>query len=96
VTRRLPPPAANRLADPGNGGIPILLDVASVREVPWLEPGQGVFPDDLEEAERRQGVRVRAGDAVPNSPHDQNHNIRSHSYTTPGDAISAGPDDPHG
>ena len=32
--------------------------------MPWLEPGQGVFPDDLEEAERRQGVRVRSGDAV--------------------------------
>ena len=24
--------------------------------MPWLEPGQGVFPDDLEEAERPQGV----------------------------------------
>jgi kynurenine formamidase len=35
-----------------------------VRDVPRLEPGQGVFPDDLEEAERRQGVRVRSGDAV--------------------------------
>ena len=32
--------------------------------MPWLAPGQGVFPDDLQEAERRQGVRVRAGDAV--------------------------------
>ena len=32
--------------------------------MPWLEPGEGVFPDDLEEAERRQGVRVRRGDAV--------------------------------
>ncbi|MHC1559121.1 cyclase family protein [Actinomycetospora sp. C-140] len=42
----------------------VLLDVARAREVPWLEPGQGVFPDDLEEAERRQGVRVRSGDAV--------------------------------
>ncbi|GGK91617.1 cyclase [Sphaerisporangium melleum] len=42
----------------------VLLDVASARDVPWLEPGQGVFPDDLEEAERRQGVRVRSGDAV--------------------------------
>ena len=42
----------------------VLLDVARVRDVPWLEPGQGVFPDDLEEAERRQGVRVRPGDAV--------------------------------
>jgi len=32
----------------------VLLDIARVRDVPWLEPGQGVFPDDLEEAERRQ------------------------------------------
>jgi kynurenine formamidase len=42
----------------------VLLDIARVRDVPWLEPGLGVFPDDLEEAERRQGVRVRPGDAV--------------------------------
>jgi kynurenine formamidase len=42
----------------------VLLDIAGARDVPWLEPGQGVFPGDLEEAERRQGVRVRSGDAV--------------------------------
>lgn len=42
----------------------VLLDVARVRDVPWLAPGEGVFPEDLEEAERRQGVRVRPGDAV--------------------------------
>lgn len=42
----------------------VLLDVARVRDVPWMEPGQGAFPEDLEEAERRQGVRVRPGDAV--------------------------------
>ena len=42
----------------------VLLDIPKVRDVPWLEPGQGVFPDDLEDAERRQGVRVRSGDAV--------------------------------
>jgi kynurenine formamidase len=42
----------------------VLLDVAAVRDVPWLEPGQGVFPEDLEAAERRQGVRVRSGDGV--------------------------------
>ncbi|GLY95944.1 cyclase family protein [Actinoplanes sp. NBRC 103695] len=35
----------------------VLLDITR-------EPGQGVFPEDLEEAERRQGVRVRSGDAV--------------------------------
>ena len=42
----------------------VLLDIARARDVPWLEPGQGVFRGDLEEAERRQGVRVRSGDAV--------------------------------
>ncbi|MFI5708088.1 cyclase family protein [Kribbella sp. NPDC051620] len=42
----------------------VLLDIAQVRGVPWLEPGDGVHPDDLEEAERRQGVRVQSGDAV--------------------------------
>src|SRR6266545_4736007 len=52
-------PAANGIITRG-----VLLDIARVRDVPWLEPGQSVFPDDLEEAERRQGVRVRSGDAV--------------------------------
>src|SRR3989440_5425286 len=42
----------------------VLLDIARARGVPWLEPGHGVFPEDLEAAERRQGVRVRSGDAV--------------------------------
>jgi kynurenine formamidase len=42
----------------------VLLDVAAARKVPWLEPGEGVFPDDLEAAESRQGVRVESGDAV--------------------------------
>ena len=42
----------------------VLLDIARVRDVPWLEPGDGVFPEDLKEAERRQGVQVRSGDAV--------------------------------
>lgn len=42
----------------------VLLDVAAARDVDWLEPGEGVFPDDLAEAERRQNVRVEPGDAV--------------------------------
>src|SRR5438067_12105965 len=33
----------------------VLLDVAAVREVPWLEPGESAFPEDLETAEARQG-----------------------------------------
>lgn len=42
----------------------VLLDVAAVRGVPWLEPGEGAYPDDLEAAEEREGVRVEPGDAV--------------------------------
>jgi kynurenine formamidase len=42
----------------------VLLDVATARGVPWLDPGDGVLPDDLEAAEARQGVRVGSGDIV--------------------------------
>ncbi len=42
----------------------VLLDVADVNGVPWLEPGTPVFPHDLERVEERQGVEVRTGDAV--------------------------------
>jgi kynurenine formamidase len=42
----------------------VLLDVPRVRGVPWLEPGEHVFPDDLEAAERAQGVTVRTGDIL--------------------------------
>ncbi len=42
----------------------VLLDIPPVRNVGKLGPGDGVGPDDLEAAERRQGVRVEPGDAV--------------------------------
>ena len=42
----------------------MLLDVAAAKGVDWLEPGEGVFPEDLEAAAERQGVRVQEGDAV--------------------------------
>src|SRR3954469_23046620 len=42
----------------------VLLDIPRVRDVPWLEPGDQVWRDDLEAAERQQGVVVRAGDAL--------------------------------
>ena len=42
----------------------VLLDVAAALGIPWLEPGQGARPEDLEAAEARQGVRVSSGDAV--------------------------------
>lgn len=42
----------------------VLLDVAGARGVPWLAPGEGVWPEDLERAEARQGVRVEPGDIL--------------------------------
>jgi kynurenine formamidase len=42
----------------------VLLDIPRLRGVPWLEPGQHVFADDLEAAERAQGVSVGTGDIL--------------------------------
>jgi kynurenine formamidase len=42
----------------------VVLDIAAVRGKRWLDPGEGVYPEDLELAEERQGVRVGEGDAV--------------------------------
>jgi kynurenine formamidase len=42
----------------------VLLDVPRVRGVPWIEPGDHVFREELEAAERAQGVRVGTGDIL--------------------------------
>jgi kynurenine formamidase len=42
----------------------VLLDIPRLRGVDWLEPGEHVFPADLEEAEGEQGVTVGAGDIL--------------------------------
>jgi len=42
----------------------VLLDIASLRGTPCLEPGAAVTADDCAAAEKRAGVTVRAGDAV--------------------------------
>jgi kynurenine formamidase len=42
----------------------VLLDVPRTRGVPWVEPGEHIFREDLEAAERAQGVRVEAGDIL--------------------------------
>jgi kynurenine formamidase len=42
----------------------VLLDIARLRGVPWLEPGDPVFPEDLDAAEAAQSVRVEAGDIL--------------------------------
>jgi kynurenine formamidase len=42
----------------------VLLDVPRARGVAWIEPGDHVFREDLEAAERLQDVRVSAGDIL--------------------------------
>jgi kynurenine formamidase len=42
----------------------VLLDVARVRGVARLAPGTAITPDDLEAAERAQGIRAERGDVL--------------------------------
>ncbi|WP_433291609.1 cyclase family protein [Pseudonocardia sp. CA-142604] len=42
----------------------VLLDVPRSRGVRWIEPGDHIFREDLEAAERQQGVRVGPGDIL--------------------------------
>jgi kynurenine formamidase len=52
------------LLEDGVVGRGVLLDIARLRGVPWLEPGEHVFPADLEAAEQQQGVSVGPGDIL--------------------------------
>jgi kynurenine formamidase len=42
----------------------VLLDVPRLRDVPWMEPGEHVFRQELEAAEQQQGIRVGPGDIL--------------------------------
>ena len=42
----------------------MLLDIPRWRGLSWLEPGECVFQEDLEAAEREQAVTVREGDIL--------------------------------
>jgi hypothetical protein len=42
----------------------VLLDIPRLRGVPWLEPGEHIFGDELEAAELEQGVTVGQGDIL--------------------------------
>lgn len=42
----------------------ILLDIARLRGVKWLEPGEAVGTEELEAAEKAQGIRLREGDIL--------------------------------
>jgi kynurenine formamidase len=50
--------------DDGLVGCGVLLDVPLLRGVDWLEPGQSVLREDLEAAERAQGVGFGEGDVL--------------------------------
>ncbi|MBI4300512.1 MAG: cyclase family protein [Chloroflexi bacterium] len=42
----------------------VLLDIARLRGVDWLERGESILPDEMEAAEAAQGVRVEEGDVL--------------------------------
>jgi kynurenine formamidase len=42
----------------------VLVDIAALKGVPYLEPGTPIFVEDLEAWERRAGVTISAGDAL--------------------------------
>jgi kynurenine formamidase len=48
----------------GIAGRGVLLDIARLRGVAWMEAGEVITPADLEAAARRQGVEVRPGDIL--------------------------------
>lgn len=48
----------------GIAGRGVLLDIARLRGVDWLQQGEVVTPDDLDAAAQRQGVEVRSGDIL--------------------------------
>ena len=52
---------------PMKGGIvtrAVLYDIARLKGVPYLKPGDRIYPSDMEAWERRTGVRVGPGDAL--------------------------------
>ncbi len=59
--------AAKNSIEAGDQGIVsrgVLLDIPRLKGKPWLEPGERIYADDLEAAERRAGVRVESGDIL--------------------------------
>jgi len=42
----------------------VLMDMARYKDLPYLEPGTPIFPEDLEGWERQAGIKVGAGDVM--------------------------------
>jgi kynurenine formamidase len=64
ITARGAAAGAIDLLRDGLVGRGVLLDIPRLRGVRWLEPGEHVFADDLDAAERAQGVSVEVGDIL--------------------------------
>ena len=63
-SRGVDPKAAVTLAGDGIVSRGVLLDIPRLRGVDYLEPGTAIYPEDLEEAEAKQGVKVESGDIL--------------------------------
>lgn len=48
----------------GITGRGVLLDIARYKGVKWMEKGEVITPDDLDQAAKQQGVEVRSGDIL--------------------------------
>ena len=42
----------------------VLIDLPTMRGVEYLQPGEAIFPEDLDEAEKRFNVQVQSGDVL--------------------------------
>jgi hypothetical protein len=42
----------------------VLIDIPWLKNVPYLEPGTPVYPEDIEAWEKKSGVKVQSGDAI--------------------------------
>jgi kynurenine formamidase len=54
----------HQIAEKGVAGRGVLLDIARLKGVDRLDSGYGITPDDLDAAEKKQGVKVGPGDIV--------------------------------
>jgi kynurenine formamidase len=52
-------PLRDRIATRG-----VLLDMPRLRKKDWLEPGEAIYPEDLDGAAKNQGVKIERGDIV--------------------------------
>jgi kynurenine formamidase len=42
----------------------VLFDFPTIKGVPYMKPGEAIFPEDLDEAEKRLNVKVEPGDLI--------------------------------